>query len=66
MQHKSKTQPLLKSFIDFIYTQFLAHVKASRVNNGSRIPILEKFFSIPWDRISMYLLYTPQQNGVVE
>ncbi|KAL5831145.1 hypothetical protein ACOSQ4_016499 [Xanthoceras sorbifolium] len=66
MQHKSETQNILKSFIDFVYTQFHAYVKAVRVDNGSEFLSMKNFFRLHGIEYQRTCVYTPQQNGVVE
>jgi hypothetical protein len=55
MQYKSDSQNILKSFINFVYTQFQAIVKAIRVDNGSEFMSMRDFFPIPRYRTSMNL-----------
>lgn len=60
MQHKSKSQNILKSLIDFAYIQFHAHVKAIRVDNGSEFLSVRNFFQyhrIEYQRTCVYTLH---------
>ena len=66
MQNKSKTQTILKSFIDFAYTQFHAYVKAIRIDNVSEFPSMRNFFQYHGIECQRTCVYTSQQNGVVE
>lgn len=66
MQHKSETQNILTSFIDFSYTQFHVYVKAVRVDNGSEFLSMRNFFRFYGFEYQRTCVYTPQQNGVVE
>jgi len=45
MQHKSKTQNLLKSFITFAYTQFQVNIKTIWVDNESEFLSMRNLFS---------------------
>lgn len=66
MKHKSETQHILKSFINFAHTQFHVHVKAVRVDNGSEFLTMKNFFKFHGIKYQHTCVYTPQQNGVVE
>lgn len=66
MQYKSDSQNILKSFVNFAYTQFQATVKAIRVDNGSEFMSMREFFQSRGIEHQRTCVYTPQQNGVVE
>jgi transposase InsO family protein len=66
MRYKSDSQNILKSFINFAYTQFQATVKAIRVDNGSEFMSMREFFLSHGIEHQRTCVYTPQQNGVVE
>lgn len=66
MRYKSDSQNILKSFINFAYTQFQATVKEIRVDNGSEFMSMREFFQSHGIEYQRTCVYTPQQNGVVE
>ena len=66
MNHKSKTQHILESFITFAQNQFQISIKTIRVDNGLKFISLYDFFLKKGIECQHICVYTPQQNGVVE
>jgi len=66
MNHKSKTQHLLESFVTFAQNQFQASIKTIRVDNGLKFISMYDFFSQKSIECQRTCVYTPQQNGIVE
>jgi IS30 family transposase len=59
MQHKSKTQNLLKSFVIFAQTQFHANIKTIQVDNGSEFFSMREFFQNHGIAYQRTCVYTP-------
>ena len=66
MQHKSETQSLLKSFCNYVHTQFESKIKKFRSDNGGEFISLRNFFTDHGVIFQHSCFYTPQQNEVVE
>jgi len=66
MRHKSETQSILKIFFRYVFTQFEAHIKIFRSDNGGEFISLRTFFHNNGVIFQRSCVYTPQQNGVVE
>jgi len=66
MNHRSKTQHLLESFITFAQNQFQTSIKTIRVDNGLKFISMRNFFLKKGIECQRTCVYTPQQNGVVE
>lgn len=68
LSHKSNAFPILQSFITFISTQFGAHVKTIRSDNGAEFcdRVALAFYASKGIFHQTSCVARPQQNGVVE
>ena len=66
MQDKCEAQNILKSFIDFAYTQFHPYVKVVRVDNGFEFLSMRNFFRFHGIEYQRTCVYTLWENGVAE
>jgi len=65
MKLKSETASIIKSFVNFVHSQFNSKIKCIRTDNGNEF-LLKDFYSVNGILHQNSCVGTPQQNGIVE
>jgi transposase InsO family protein len=65
MQHKSQVSPIIKSFFQFVQTQFKTKVKCLRSNNDAEFK-MKDYFSTQGIIYQLNCVETQQQNAIIE